>query len=237
MHVRVLQHHQGERRAQVDLAGEARHVAPHPEFLEPGERTRHLRRLRGVPQYRILQHDLYSAPFGVLQRLEEATHVAQGMQQPDQICTSLACRNYEVRDVTDTDGVRQLTLRGRDNVSQGRSGTGEHEPRREDERQKPSQRPGKALADLLHDLTILGATSLPISAEVPSHIVLGKVVVQAVVQDHQLRPSAPALVLDRPDVDVPGMRVGVHTPVDEDHLGEGAAKKVRALERVEPRFR
>mmetsp|Transcript_104054 Transcript_104054/g.271698 ORF Transcript_104054/g.271698 Transcript_104054/m.271698 type:complete len:217 (+) Transcript_104054:376-1026(+) len=154
------------------------------------------------------------------------------MQETYQVRAAVAGRHNKICDISNPNCVRQLPFCGRDDLPQRDAGAAEHEPGAQHHGQKPTELSGKASTYRVHRRRILRATRLPVPAEMRPDVVLAQVVVEAVVEYHQLWPR-PTSVVAGADVDVPRVGVRVHAAVDEDHLCKCLADQQRALRRVE----
>mmetsp|Transcript_71385 Transcript_71385/g.231976 ORF Transcript_71385/g.231976 Transcript_71385/m.231976 type:complete len:333 (+) Transcript_71385:228-1226(+) len=194
-----------------------------------------------VAQRRILPHASQSPAFWEGEILKETSDVAQRMQKPHQSSLAVVRSRDEFKDFSQMNPLWHLPLRRRKDVAKGCVGARQQKPRREHDGQQPAELAGQLPAQGLHGGGVPRAARFPILAELLAQAAVlrtvpsAKVVVEAVVQNHELGLLPPrSSVTLRAYVDIPSMRICVDPALQKDHLGKAVTNELTTFFGVEP---
>eukprot|EP00960_Hanusia_phi_P057734 763645-Hanusia_phi.AAC.2 len=132
-------------------------------------------------------------PLAEVEAVEEATDVAEGVQDAEDVSFHHVQRGHGVAHVLAAHRRRQLVVLGGLNVLVGERRS-EDEPRREEEREEAVQRAHALVREPLYLRLVAGDAGEEEEAQVSPHALI-HVVVQPVVKHHQRRPSSPLRLL------------------------------------------
>mmetsp|Transcript_14081 Transcript_14081/g.49583 ORF Transcript_14081/g.49583 Transcript_14081/m.49583 type:complete len:241 (+) Transcript_14081:429-1151(+) len=141
----------------------------------------------------------------------------------------------EIYNISKRHSVRQVTFRSGHKFAQRNAGASQDEQRRQEEGQQPLERACEDRAQFAHGAAVLGTACFPVPAETQADVALRQIVVQAMVQDDQLRPLPSIAIGTHSEVDIPCVRICVHPSVNEDHLCKSTAKQPSALQNIQTR--